>query len=327
MKRHGKGFQFWMFFIGIIMLMFGCELPAMNGAGGVVLGLVFAAAGLILLWIKSFYYGRAVRNAYVVFGIIFALAGFGASLGAFDLSDPPEGFNTTPGYMLVTGLFFLVSGALLFVRAYLHKKWGLCGQASNTATSYSAQTTNRESAPVSPEQSVGDNRGRIPVRKSELPPMQVDRPALNANVHTDYATLKTFSMKDIDAISDSDLPNKIKGDKFENYCARLLKFYGFSNIDVTGGKNDRGADIICWKFKKKYIVQCKCYNHKVHVKEYDQTFSGRANYAASEAILLTNNYFTEEVIDRAAEQHIILWDREKLQELIDTANEEAEYED
>lgn len=322
--KHGKGFQVWMFIIGLICLMMGSEMPIMSLSASLLLGPLLFIIGIVLLWMKSFYYGKGFKTAYIIFGIIFTLAGFGALLGALGLTEGPQGANETPIGDAIVAVMFVLAGVLLFIRAYLHHKWGLCGEVST----YSGTKLNTSSKTESNHSfsSQGEIE-RIPIRPSERPPKNVNRPAIDAYSSTDYEHLKTFSMKDIDAISDSDLPNKVKGDKFEHYCARLLNFYGFTNIQVVGGKNDRGADIICWKYKKKYIIQCKCYNHKVHVKEYDQTFSGRANYAASEAILLTNNTFTEEVIDRASEQHIILWDRNKLQELIDTANEEAEFEE
>ncbi len=42
---------------------------------------------------------------------------------------------------------------------------------------------------------------------------------------------------------------------------------------------------------------------------------------ASEGILITNNYFSEQTKEVAPELQIYLWDRNELQQLIDTANE------
>lgn len=54
------------------------------------------------------------------------------------------------------------------------------------------------------------------------------------------------------------------------------------------------------------VVQCKCYQNKVGSSEYYETHAARDNYSAGEAILLTNNYFTSQVVDMAADNNIHL---------------------
>lgn len=132
--------------------------------------------------------------------------------------------------------------------------------------------------------------------------------------------LKHFSMEDIDAIS-SISGKKRKGDLFEMYCARLLELNLFSNIKIVGGSGDMGVDIIAWKSKKKVAIQCKCYAHTVPYHALEQIVTARKNVMASEGILLSNNYFSEQTKTIAPEHQIFLWDREKLQQLIETANE------
>ena len=320
-KEPSNAFQVWMFIIGIILVMTGDEMPLLKGAAGILLGIVFFIPGMILLWIKRFYYGRGVMKAYIVFGCIFSTAAASVFMTMFKLTNPPAGSNYSYEGYPITGIFFLITGGLLFIRAYLHKKWKMF------PTSDRGVPTVKSAYPVNESTSNKEEiKEKIPTRPSERPAVSVNRPAMPINDPKLYDTLTSFTMKDIDAISQSDLPKKKKGDLFEHYCARLLKFSGYENIKINGHSGDRGADIICWKFKRKYIVQCKCYQNKVRSDDYYETHTARDNYSAGEAILLTNNYFTPQVIDMAAEHNVILWNREKLQELIDIANEEAPYE-
>ncbi len=136
----------------------------------------------------------------------------------------------------------------------------------------------------------------------------------------DIKLLKSFSMEDIDAISSLG-GTKQKGDLFEMYCARLLELNLFSNIKIVGGSGDMGVDIIAWKGRKKVAVQCKCYAHTVPYHALEQIVTARKNVMASEGILLTNNYFSEQTKKLAPEHQIFLWDRKKLQQLIEIANE------
>lgn len=139
----------------------------------------------------------------------------------------------------------------------------------------------------------------------------------------DFKGFKEFSINDIDAIS-SMRTSKYKGDLFERYCARLLELNLFSNIRVVGGTGDLGVDIVAWKGNKKVAIQCKCYAHTVPYAALEQIVTARKNVMASEAILLTNNYFSDQTKSIAPEHQVLLWDRRKLIQLIDTANEVCE---
>ena len=140
------------------------------------------------------------------------------------------------------------------------------------------------------------------------------------DINVDFNELEHFSMEDIDSISQ--LTNsKKKGDLFERYCARLLELNNFMDVQVVGGTGDMGADIIAWKARRKVVIQCKCYKGTVAYHALEQTVTARKNFAAGDAIILTNGYFSEQTQRIAPEHQILLWDRDKLQVLIETANE------
>ena len=140
----------------------------------------------------------------------------------------------------------------------------------------------------------------------------------------DIEKITFFSMKHIDTISQIK-GKKEKGDLFERYCAKLLEYNGFKNIQVVGGRGDLGADIIAWKGSRKFVIQCKCYQGSVPYHALEQTVTARKNVNAGEGIILTNSYFTEQTKTIAPEHQIYLWDRNKLQKLIDDANEVISY--
>ena len=75
------------------------------------------------------------------------------------------------------------------------------------------------------------------------------------------------------------------------------------------------------KGSRKCVIQCKCYQNTVPYHALEQTVTARKNVGAGEGIILTNNYFSEQTKRVAPEHQIYLWDRDKLQELIDNANE------
>ena len=47
------------------------------------------------------------------------------------------------------------------------------------------------------------------------------------------------------------------GYQFEEQCAIILKRKHFSKIEVTKSSGDQGVDIIAYKHRKKYGIQCK----------------------------------------------------------------------
>ena len=53
------------------------------------------------------------------------------------------------------------------------------------------------------------------------------------------------------------------GYQFEEQCAIILKRKHFSKIEVTKSSGDQGVDIIAFKHRKKYGIQCKYYTYPV----------------------------------------------------------------
>lgn len=104
----------------------------------------------------------------------------------------------------------------------------------------------------------------------------------------------------------------LDGLEFEHYCANLLKKDGFSDIYVTKGSGDFGADILAEKAGVTYAFQCKCYTEPVGVKAVQEIYAGRDYHDRMVGVVMTNQYFTQPARTAAEKLKIILWDRDYL---------------
>ena len=107
------------------------------------------------------------------------------------------------------------------------------------------------------------------------------------------------------------------GHNFEYYCAELLRKNGFENVEVTKGSGDQGIDIIAYKDGIKYGIQCKCYASDIGNKAVQEAFSGKTFYNCHVAAVLTNRYFTASAKELAEKNGVLLWDRDKLNRMIE----------
>lgn len=116
----------------------------------------------------------------------------------------------------------------------------------------------------------------------------------------------------------------MEGHEFENYCADLLRKNGFVNVSVTPGSGDQGVDVIAEKEGVRYAVQCKCYSSALGNTPVQEVCAGKSMYNCHVGVVMTNNYFTAGAKQLAEKNGILLWDRDKLQQMIDsTISEES----
>lgn len=107
----------------------------------------------------------------------------------------------------------------------------------------------------------------------------------------------------------------LTGLEFESYFANILLKLGY-NADVTKASNDNGGDIIATKDGVKYVFQCKNYSDKVGNKAVQEVYSAKGIYKCDKAIVITNNYFTNQAIKEAEILSVELWDRKMLEKLL-----------
>ena len=129
---------------------------------------------------------------------------------------------------------------------------------------------------------------------------------------------------------DSDIKNEnndinnvdkdMDGFDFEKYTGKLLIANGFTNVEVTQCSSDFGVDVIAYKDEIKYAIQCKKYSSPVGIKAVQEVIGSKAMNSCHVAVVLTNNIFTKNAIKLAEKNNVLLWNREKLLELIENMN-------
>ena len=110
--------------------------------------------------------------------------------------------------------------------------------------------------------------------------------------------------------------DEMEGHDFEFFCADLLRDAGFTDVEVTRGSGDFGADILAQKDGVTYAVQCKCYEGAVGVSAVQEVFAGRAFYDCMVGAVMTNQYFTGPAVTAARKLNILLWDRGFLDDIM-----------
>lgn len=103
--------------------------------------------------------------------------------------------------------------------------------------------------------------------------------------------------------------DKMTGIQFEEYFMKILKDYGFSNINMTSASSDYGVDLLATKSGKKYALQLKRYSAKVGVSAVQQAISGSLYYSCKIPCVVTNSYFTAQAKKMADKCNVILIDR------------------
>lgn len=126
-------------------------------------------------------------------------------------------------------------------------------------------------------------------------------------------------MKDIISFVDID---SLSPEDFEYFIKDVFEKSGWNDAYITKvGKDfshgDGGVDIIAYKRKRKFGIEVKqrSINNIVGVKALNQAVTGAKLYNAEQVILVTNSYFSSEVIQRALTLGVELVDRDELQDM------------
>lgn len=122
----------------------------------------------------------------------------------------------------------------------------------------------------------------------------------------------TDKMTEIDAMS---------GQEFERFCATLLRLNGFNNVNLTKASGDQGVDILAEKDGIKYAFQCKNYSSDLGNTPVQEVNTGRMVYDCHVGVVMTNREFTEGAKLAASKSGVLLWDRNRLREMIQFAEQ------
>ena len=121
---------------------------------------------------------------------------------------------------------------------------------------------------------------------------------------------------DIPCIPDFDF-DSMNGSEFEIFCSDLLKKNGFYNVKITPKSVDHGIDILAEKYEITYAIQCKCYSDNIGNSAIQQAHTGKTLYHRDIAVVMTNRYFSSQAREEATTLGVKLWDRDKLNEMIE----------
>lgn len=111
----------------------------------------------------------------------------------------------------------------------------------------------------------------------------------------------------------------MEGHEFERWCSGLLLKNGFDKADVTPGSGDQGVDILAEKDGVHYAIQCKCYSHDLGNTPVQEVYAGKEMYRCHVGVVMTNQFFTAGAKELADQTRVLLWDRDKLKSLINSA--------
>ena len=106
---------------------------------------------------------------------------------------------------------------------------------------------------------------------------------------------------------------------FKHWCADVLRGNGFVNVSVTHGSGDQGVDVLATKDGIKYAVQCKCYSSDLGNSPVQEVNTGKVIYHCHVGVVMPNRFFTAGAKEAAEATGILLWDRNKLIDLVKNA--------
>lgn len=132
--------------------------------------------------------------------------------------------------------------------------------------------------------------------------------AIQNALFTNSSMVKNVDIEYIDSLD---------GVSFEKILKNIFQKMGYL-VHTTKSSGDQGADLLLSKEDIRIIVQAKRYSHPVSNTAVQEAVAAKAYYNYSQAMVVTNNYFTKGAIELAAANEVELIDRDKLKTLIET---------
>lgn len=143
----------------------------------------------------------------------------------------------------------------------------------------------------------------------------------------DYSTLPLAAQVRLEQLCDEYKPkfenpnpmlyvDSMNGIDFENWCAKLLLRAGFDRAETTPPSGDQGVDIVALKDGVWYAIQCKRYASDLGNTPVQEVYAGKEMYGCQVGVVMTNAHFTDGAIELAEKTKILLWDRDKIIDMI-----------
>lgn len=127
--------------------------------------------------------------------------------------------------------------------------------------------------------------------------------------------------KRLNSPNDFELPmtmeeiDNMDGLQFEDFLSKLFSKMGYG-VQLTKASGDQGADLIIEKYGDRTAVQAKCYTGNVGNAAVQEVIGAKNFYHCSEAIVVSNRYYTPSAMELAKVNSVDLWNRNKLVQLI-----------
>lgn len=127
----------------------------------------------------------------------------------------------------------------------------------------------------------------------------------------DYVKEASPSKKEDFSINDVDL---MSGDEFETFIQRLLGRIYYTDPIIGEDKNH--ADMIINDKNGPIIVQINRYSHLVTYDRIKGLRNYMSKYDSKKGVIISNDYFSNLIVDLAIENNIVLWDRHILKDKV-----------
>ena len=105
--------------------------------------------------------------------------------------------------------------------------------------------------------------------------------------------------------------DRMDGKTFEKYLEVLFRKLGYK-VERTRYIGDYGADLIVSNDGIKTVMQAKRFKNKVGVKAIQEALAAKGYYECTEAMVVTNSFYTKQAIELAKANRVKLWNREDL---------------
>ncbi len=150
------------------------------------------------------------------------------------------------------------------------------------------------------------DKEKTPIGKKPIVIPKYEPPQFPAGFPAGHITGNKITIYDID---------KMEGIEFESILKTLFENMGYS-VYLTPITNDYGADLILSKFGERISVQAKNTSANVGIGAVQEVVGSLKIHKTQLGWVVCSSYFTNQAITLANLHHVELWDRDKLNEML-----------
>ncbi|WP_165394854.1 restriction endonuclease [Methanofollis fontis] len=144
---------------------------------------------------------------------------------------------------------------------------------------------------------------------------EVEIDNFEANLENEF-NIEDIPVQKAQKIDISDLD----GYQFERTLCDVFEQLGYTAV-LTSKSRDQGADLVISQDGTKAVVQAKYYEGKVSNAAIQEVVASKAYYGADDAMVVTTGSFTSSALELAEANDVVLWDGERLSQVLSDLNE------